>query len=59
MTVAIRTGFLILCGAMATGAMMIARGMMLVFDGNAPAAYATGGALKATHAVSMHAILIL
>ena len=59
MKVAIRTGFLILCGAMATGAIMIARGMTLVFDGNAPAAYATGGALKPMHAVAMHAILVL
>src|SRR5262249_25259371 len=59
MTVAIRTGFVILCGAMATGAIMIARGMMLVFDGHAAAAYATGGILKPTHAVMMHAVLIL
>lgn len=59
MTVAIRTGFVILCGAMATGAIMIARGMMLVFEGNTPAAYATGGVLKPTHAVMMHAALVL
>ena len=59
MKVAIRTGFLILCGAMATGAIMIARGMMLVFEGDAAAAYTTGGALKPTHAVTMHAILVL
>jgi hypothetical protein len=44
---------------MATGATMIARGMMLVFAGNPAAAYATGGALKPTHAVTMHAILVL
>jgi hypothetical protein len=59
MRVAIRTGFLILCGAMATGAIMIARGMTLVFEGDAAAAYATGGVLKPTHAVMMHGILIL
>src|SRR5262249_43548743 len=59
MTVAIRTGLVILCGAMATGAIMIARGMMLVFDGHAAAAYATGGILKPTHAVMMHAGLVL
>lgn len=59
MKVAIRTGFLILCGAMATGAIMIARGMTLVFAGDAAAAYATGGVLKPAHALMMHAILIL
>ena len=56
---AIQVGFVLLCGAMATGATMIARGMMLVFAGNPAAAYATGGALKPTHAVTMHAILVL
>ena len=59
MKVAVRTGFAILCGAMATGAVMIARGMMLVSSGNASAAYATGGILKPTHAVTMHAVLVL
>jgi hypothetical protein len=59
MMVAIRTGFAILCGAMATGMIMIARGMMLAFEGHASAAYATGGMLKPTHGVTMHAILIL
>jgi hypothetical protein len=38
---------------------MIARGMMLVFAGNPAAAYATGGALKPMHAVTMHGILVL
>jgi hypothetical protein len=56
---AIQVGFVALCGAMATGATMIARGMMLVFAGHPAAAYATGGALKPTHAVTMHAILVL
>jgi hypothetical protein len=56
---AIQVGFVALCGAMATGATMIARGMMLVFAGDPAAAYATGGALKPTHAVTMHAILVL
>ena len=57
--IAIRTGFLILMAAMATGALMIAKGMRLVFAGNAQAAYAAGGSLKSTHAVTMHAILVL
>jgi len=56
---AIQMGFVALCVAMATGATMIVRGMMLVFAGNPAAAYATGGALKPTHAVTMHAILVL
>ena len=56
---AIQVGFVALCVAMATGATMIVRGMMLVFAGNPAAAYATGGALKPTHAVTMHAILVL
>ena len=59
MPMAIRTGFVVFCGAMATGAIMIARGMMLVYSGNAQAAYATGGLLKPTHAVTMHAVLVL
>lgn len=56
---AIQVGLVALCVAMATGATMIVRGMMLVFAGNPAAAYATGGALKPTHAVTMHAILVL
>ena len=59
MQIAVRTGFVTLCGAMATGAIMIARGMMLVFTDDAPHAYATGGFLKPTHAVTMHAVLVL
>ena len=56
---AIRAGFAVLCGAMATGGMMIARGMMLVFAGDPARAYATAGSLKPTHALTMHAILVL
>jgi len=59
MRLAVRTGLLILCVAMATGGIMIARGMTLVFSGDAASAYATGGALKPTHAVTMHAVLVL
>jgi len=57
--IAIQIGFVVLCAAMAIGAVMIARGMMLVFQGDPARAYATGGALKPTHAVTMHAILVL
>jgi hypothetical protein len=59
MRVAIRTGLAVLLGAMATGALMIARGMSLVFAGNPQAAYLTGGSLKPTHAITMHAVLLL
>ena len=59
MLAAIRVGFAVLCGAMATGGAMIARGMTLVFAGDSARAYATGGSLKPTHALTMHAILIL
>jgi len=57
--VAIRIGFIALVGAVVVGALMIAKGMMLVFAGHAQDAYATGGTLKPTHFVTMHAILVL
>jgi hypothetical protein len=59
MRIAIQIGFVALVGAVVVGALMIAKGMMLVFAGNPQAAYATGGSLKPTHAVTMHAILLL
>jgi hypothetical protein len=58
MRIAIQIGFVALVAAVLTGALMIAKGMMLVFAGNPQAAYATGGSLKPTHAVTMHAILL-
>jgi len=57
--IAIRAGFIALCSAVSVGALMIAKGMLLVFAGNSQAAYVTGGTLKPTHAVTMHAILVL
>ena len=48
-----------LVGAVVVGALMIAKGMRLVFAGDPQAAYITGGTLKPTHAVTMHAILVL
>jgi hypothetical protein len=57
--IAIRIGFVVLCAAMAVGAAMIAKGMMLVFAGHPERAYETGGALKPTHFITMHAILVL
>jgi hypothetical protein len=56
---AVRIGFVALLGAAAAGALMITKGMVLVFAGDEQTAYATGGTLKPTHAVTMHAILIL
>jgi hypothetical protein len=57
--IAIRIGFGTLLGSLVVGALMIAKGMVLVFAGDPQAAYATGGSLKLTHAVTMHAILVL
>ncbi len=57
--IAIRIGFLTLFTSLMVGASMIAKGMMLVFGGHPQAAYATGGTLKPTHFVTMHAILVL
>ena len=57
--IAIRIGFATLFTSLVVGALMIAKGMVLVFRGNPQAAYATGGSLKPTYAVTMHAILVL
>jgi len=59
MRLAIRIGFISLVGGVLVGALMIAKGMRLVFAGNPQAAYATGGSLKAIHAVALHGILVL
>ena len=56
---AVQVGFVLLCAAMAAGGVMIGIGMRQVFAGNAAAAYAIGGALKPTHAIAMHGILVL
>lgn len=57
--IAIRIGFVTLLTSLVVGALMIAKGMLLVFAGHSQAAYATGGSLKPIHAVTMHAILVL
>jgi hypothetical protein len=57
--IAIQIGFVTLDVAVVAGAFMIAKGMTLVFSGDPQAAYATGGSLKPTHAVTLHAILVL
>ena len=59
LTTAVRVGLLTLCGSLAVGALMIARGMTLARSGDPEAAYATGGALKPTHGALMHGVLLL
>ncbi|WP_326565579.1 hypothetical protein VSH64_27360 [Amycolatopsis rhabdoformis] len=59
MLVAVRFGLLVLMVALATGAVMIGRGVTESRGGDAQLAYTTAGALKPLHAVAMHAILVL
>lgn len=59
MRTAIRIGFVMLCGSLIIGALMIAKGMTLVLAGDPQTAYATGGTFKPAHAVTMHGILVL
>jgi len=56
---ALRAGFVTLLVALASGAIMIARGVVLVRTGHQQAAYSAGGFLKPVHAVAMHGILVL
>jgi hypothetical protein len=57
--IAIRAGFIVLLGAQMVGAVMIAKGMLLVFRGDPQAAYDHGGSLKLTHGTMMHGVLML
>ncbi|WP_326958407.1 hypothetical protein [Amycolatopsis sp. NBC_01286] len=56
---AVRAGLLVLVVALATGAVMIARGVVEARSGDPQLAYTTAGSLKPLHAVAMHAILVL
>jgi hypothetical protein len=56
---AIRAGLVVLLVALATGAVMIARGVVEARGGDPQPAYTTAGSLKPLHAVAMHAILVL
>ncbi|MCR6490332.1 hypothetical protein M8542_46760 [Amycolatopsis sp. OK19-0408] len=56
---AVRAGLVVLLVALATGAVMIARGVVLARGGDPQGAYTTAGSLKPLHAVAMHAILVL
>ncbi|UOX88951.1 hypothetical protein MUY14_46055 [Amycolatopsis sp. FBCC-B4732] len=56
---AVRAGLLVLLVALATGAVMVGRGVVAARGGDPQLAYTTAGALKPLHAVAMHAILVL
>jgi len=56
---AIRSGFVMLLGSLMVGGLMIVKGMRLVLAGDPGTAYATAGELKPSHAVMMHAVLVL
>ena len=59
MALAVRSGFAILLVALASGAAMIARGVVLVRSGHQAAAYGSTAPLKPLHGVSLHAVLVL
>lgn len=59
MTLALRSGFAILLIALASGAAMIARGVVLTRTGHQQAAYHSTAPLKPLHGVSLHAVLVL
>ncbi|WP_317445749.1 hypothetical protein [Streptomyces collinus] len=59
MPLAVRSGFAILLPALASGAAMIARGVVLTRTGHQEAAYHSTAPLKPLHGVSLHAVLVL
>ncbi|MEU5598771.1 hypothetical protein [Streptomyces sp. NPDC020298] len=59
MPLAVRSGFAFLLVALASGAAMIARGVMLSRTGHQEAAYHSTAPLKPLHGVSLHAVLVL
>ncbi|WP_369363988.1 hypothetical protein AB5L52_12385 [Streptomyces sp. CG4] len=59
MPLAIRSGFAFLLVALASGAAMIARGVVLTRTGHQEAAYHSTAPLKPLHGVSLHAVLVL
>lgn len=56
---ALRAGFVTLMVALLSGAIMIARGVVLVRTGHQQEAYSAGGFLKPVHGVTLHGILVL
>jgi hypothetical protein len=59
MALAVRSGFAVLLMALASGAAMIARGVVLTRTGHQEAAYHSTAPLKPLHGVSLHAVLVL
>jgi hypothetical protein len=59
MALAVRSGFAILLVGLASGAAMIARGVVLARTGHQEAAYHSTAPLKPLHGVSLHAVLVL
>ncbi|WP_251095200.1 hypothetical protein [Streptomyces sp. Caat 7-52] len=59
MPLAVRSGFALLLVALASGAAMIARGVVLTRTGHQEAAYHSTAPLKPLHGVSLHAVLVL
>ncbi|MEV6022281.1 hypothetical protein [Streptomyces sp. NPDC052036] len=59
MPLALRSGFAILMVALLSGAVMIARGVVLSRTGHQQAAYHSTAPLKPLHGVSLHAVLVL
>ncbi|WP_367326127.1 hypothetical protein [Streptomyces sp. HUAS ZL42] len=59
MALAVRSGFAVLLVALACGAAMIARGVVLTRTGHQAAAYHSTPPLKPLHGVSLHAVLVL
>ncbi|MFI9780698.1 hypothetical protein ACIHCV_39555 [Streptomyces sp. NPDC051956] len=59
MPLALWSGFAILLVALASGAAMIARGVILTKTGHQEAAYHSTSPLKPLHGVSLHAVLVL
>ncbi|MDA3648105.1 hypothetical protein LZ318_22080 [Saccharopolyspora indica] len=59
MRLALRAGLVALTASMATGAVMIVRGLMLGGAGRLAEAYQSAGFLRPAHAVTMHAVLLL
>jgi hypothetical protein len=59
MRLAMRAGFVTLLVGLASGVVMIARGVTLVNTGHQQVAYQLGGFLKPVHGVSLHGVLVL
>ncbi|MFJ9540192.1 hypothetical protein ACIRPX_23400 [Streptomyces sp. NPDC101225] len=59
MALAVRSGFAILLVGLASGAAMIARGVVLTRTGHQEAAYHSTAPLKPLHAAGLHAVLVL